>query len=248
MSESAARLALDPERLARLPAPLILMRGTRILAVGLAARAHLPHLLADGGTALPAPAAGWLHGLAAAGRAVLAPERGAAGPGLAAHALASDEIDGGNVGGGRFGGNGIGGNGIGGEPICLAHLSVERPATAGRLDPKLAALLDNARFIAMGELVDALEHRLNQPRAALRNRMAAIDAVLTRDPARARALLTEAYGDMQTLLGALAAFREELHARIDGDTTAAEPGAGSAGDSAGDSAGGGAPTAEETRA
>jgi signal transduction histidine kinase len=206
-SKGPACVILDPDRLSRTAAPLFVMADGALRAVSAGARPHLARLCAEGafdGTAeLPAPAAAWLHPLAEGGTAV-AP----AAPGLPG--LRAERLD---------------GDPSAAAPV-LAALSVQHAAGTTALDTRLAGLLDSARFIAMGELIDALEHRLNQPRAALRNRLAAVEAAQTRRPERVPDLLAQAYGDLETLFDALSAFRAEIQGRIDAgpDATARETG------------------------
>ncbi len=190
---------IDPAAIAHLAVPLALLRGNAVIAVSAAARSHLPRLLADPDRpGPPGPAAAWLLQAAAQGEA--SDPRGT--PVLRAQVIAraDDPADGSAAGPG--------------VSLCsLAPQSAKAGQTA--LDSKLAGLLDNARFIAMGELVDALEHRLNQPRASLRNRLAILEAVLKRgETQRAPGVLQEAYRDLQELFDALAAFREELQVKI----------------------------------
>jgi hypothetical protein len=206
----SALFQVDSERLSRLSAPLILLEGDRMLAASAGARPHLPRLLAAARDALPAPAAPWLAAVAETGEAQEAadPAGAASGEagGLRVQLLARAVPD----------------PAAPDEPsACLCSLVVQETAVAKRgLDSRLAGLLDSARFIAMGELVDALEHRLNQPRATLRNRLAILEAVQRQEPERAPDVLAQAYGDLQGLFEALAAFRAELteraaHARED---------------------------------
>lgn len=196
----AAQFRFETDQLSRLSVPLLLADATRVVAVSAGLRALVPRLLAEGGTGVPGPAAVWLSEAVRSGEGIEALESVDVGlPALRLQVLARAEPPACESGGAK------------GDALSLCYLVRHETGPAARgLDTRLAGLLDSARFVAMGELVDALEHRLNQPRATLRNRLAILEAVQRQAPERAPEVLAQAYADLQSLFDALSAFRAEL--------------------------------------
>ncbi len=200
----AAQFRFEADLLSRLSIPLLLADATHVVAVSAGLRPHLPRLLAEGRTGVPGPAAVWLSEAVRSGEGVevsAAVDKGL--PALRLQVLARAE--------GAASAAGPAAGPAKGDGLSLCYLSGHEAGPAGRgLDSRLAGLLDSARFVAMGELVDALEHRLNQPRATLRNRLAILEAVQRQAPERVPEVLAQAYADLQSLFDALSAFRAEL--------------------------------------